>query len=45
MDSLGFKVNKERRICKNVNEVIAFINEITEKRSSLSYDIRCRNDV
>ncbi len=39
MDSLGFKVNKERKICKNVNEVIAFINEITKKRSSLSYDI------
>lgn len=39
MDSLGFKVNKERKICKNVNEVIAFINEISEKRSSLSYDI------
>jgi len=39
MSELGFKVNKERRICHNVNEVIAFINEITEKRSSLSYDI------
>ena len=39
MDSLGFKVNKERKICKNVNEVITFINEISEKRSSLSYDI------
>ncbi len=39
MDSLGFKVNKERKICKNVNEVISFINEISKKRSSLSYDI------
>jgi len=39
MSELGFKVNKDRRICHNVNEVIAFINEITEKRSGLSYDI------
>lgn len=39
MDELGFKVNKDRRVCKDINEVIAFINEYTLKRDSLSYDI------
>ncbi len=39
MSDLGFKVNPIRKICKNVNEVISFIDEITAKRNKLSYDI------
>ena len=38
-DELGFKTNKERRICKGIDEVIDYINEYTEKRPSLPYDI------
>ncbi|MCQ2802203.1 MAG: NAD-dependent DNA ligase LigA [Bacilli bacterium] len=36
---LGFKTNPERRICHGIDEVIAYIEEYTEKRPSLSYDI------
>ena len=39
MEELGFKVNKERKLCKNINEVFEFIDKITNKRESLSYDI------
>ncbi|MFI3251598.1 MAG: NAD-dependent DNA ligase LigA [bacterium] len=39
MEKQGFKVNKERRYCSDINEVISFINEIANKRSSLDYDI------
>ena len=39
LDELGFKTNPERRICNGIDEVIAYINEYTEKRSSLDYDI------
>lgn len=39
IESIGFRTNKERRICKNVNEVINYINEYTEKRPNLPYDI------
>lgn len=38
-DSLGFKTNPERRICVGIEEVIDYIEEYTEKRSSLDYDI------
>ncbi len=39
MSELGFKVNKERKHCSTIKEVISFINEIGNKRSSLDYDI------
>lgn len=39
MRSLGFKVNKNNRICKNIDEVIEFINEYTEIRDTLPYEI------
>lgn len=39
IESIGFRTNKERRICKNVNEVIKYVNEYTEKRPNLPYDI------
>ena len=38
-DELGFKTNKERRICNGIDEVISYIEEYTEKRPLLPYDI------
>lgn len=35
----GFPVNPEIRVCHNTQEMIRFFNELTEKRSSLPYDI------
>ena len=39
LDNLGFKTNKERRLCKDIDEVIAFIHEYQDKRNALAYDI------
>ncbi|MBC1385374.1 NAD-dependent DNA ligase LigA [Listeria innocua] len=39
LETLGLKVNKERRLCSNLEEVYAYIDEWTEKRASLAYDI------
>ena len=39
IEKIGFRTNKERRICKGVDEVLAYINEYTLKRPSLEYDI------
>jgi len=38
-DKLGFKTNPERRLCNDIDEVIKYIEEYTEKRPSLPYDI------
>ena len=38
-DKLGFKTNPERRICVGIDEVLNYIDEYTEKRPSLDYDI------
>ena len=38
-DKLGFKTNPERRLCNGIDEVLAYIEEYTEKRPSLAYDI------
>ena len=38
-DKLGFKTNPERRICVGIDEVLDYIDEYTEKRPSLDYDI------
>ena len=38
-DELGFRTNPERRICHGIDEVIDYVNEYTQKRSSLDYDI------
>ena len=38
-DELGFRTNKERRLCNGIDEVLDYINEYTEKRGSLDYDI------
>ncbi len=39
LDKLGFKTNKERRICDDIEEVLAYISEYSEKRPTLPYDI------
>lgn len=38
-DKLGFQTNKERQRCQTIDEVIAYIEQWTEKRSSLDYEI------
>lgn len=38
-EELGFRVNKSRKLCKNIKEVLGFINETSEIRDELSYDI------
>ena len=38
-DKLGFKTNPERRLCNGIEEVIKYIEEYTEKRPNLPYDI------
>ncbi len=39
IEKLGFRTNKERRICNGIEEVLAFIDEYTVKRPNLDYDI------
>lgn len=38
-DQLGFQTNKERKRCQTIEEVIAYVDEWTGKRSSLDYEI------
>lgn len=39
MRSLGFKINPNNRVVKNINEAIAFIEEKGKERPNLPYDI------
>ncbi|HBJ8943181.1 TPA: NAD-dependent DNA ligase LigA [Listeria monocytogenes] len=39
LETLGLKVNKERRLCNSLEEVYAYIEEWTEKRAGLAFDI------
>jgi DNA ligase (NAD+) len=39
LEKNGFNVNPHRKLCRNIDEVIDFINEMLEKRDSLDYDI------
>lgn len=39
MKSLGFKTNPDNKLAKNIDEVIDFINEYTNKRNNLPYEI------
>lgn len=39
LKEIGFKTNPEWRKCKGIEEVLAYIEEWTEKRAGLSYDI------
>ena len=36
---LGFRTNPDRKLCKNINEILEFIEEIRKERELLSYDI------
>ncbi|EDL62745.1 NAD-dependent DNA ligase LigA [Bacillus sp. SG-1] len=39
LDKLGFKTNKERKRCSNIEEVIQYVEGWVEKRPDLPYDI------
>lgn len=39
LSALGFKVNPERRLCKTLEDLLAFIAEWEGRRDSLAYDI------
>ncbi|MEK3936533.1 NAD-dependent DNA ligase LigA [Sporosarcina sp. FSL W7-1349] len=39
LDSLGLVINKERKRCTTIEEVIGYITEWTEKRMDLEYEI------
>ena len=39
LSSLGFKVNKEARLCNSLEEIIKYVDEYTLKRESLDYEI------
>ncbi|WP_203364319.1 NAD-dependent DNA ligase LigA [Bacillus sp. REN10] len=39
LDELGFKTNKERKVCDNIDEVIEYIASWMDKRPSLPYEI------
>ncbi len=39
LHKLGFKVNSHRKLCRNVDELLAFCDEWAEKRDALPYEI------
>lgn len=39
LETQGFNVNPNRRLCENIEEVIEFCNEMQEKRDSFDYEI------
>jgi DNA ligase (NAD+) len=39
LQSMGFKVNQNRRLCQNLDELLAFIRELEAKRDELPYEI------
>lgn len=39
LDKLGFKTNKERKMCRTIEEVLQFVEGWAEKRPHLSYEI------
>lgn len=39
LKQLGFKINEKLTLCKNINEVIEYIQKITKIRESFNYDI------
>ena len=39
LTSLGFRTNPERRLVHGIEEVLKFVEEYTDKRDSLAYDI------
>src|SRR5208283_3568209 len=39
LQSMGFKVNPNRRLCKDLDELLVFIRELEAKRDELPYEI------
>lgn len=39
LTDLGFKTNSERKVCRSVEEVLAYIEQWTDGRNQLSYEI------
>ncbi|MGE5432667.1 MAG: NAD-dependent DNA ligase LigA [Syntrophomonadaceae bacterium] len=39
LQELGFKVNKEYKLCKNIDEVLEFCRHLEEIRNTLTYEI------
>ena len=39
LNDLGFKVNKNRKVCCSIEQVIEFIKKVQENRDNLPYDI------
>ncbi|MEZ0479714.1 NAD-dependent DNA ligase LigA [Planococcus sp. SSTMD024] len=39
LTNLGFKTNSERKVCRSVEEVLAYIEQWTDERNRLSYEI------
>ncbi len=39
LQKLGFNVNKENKLCKNIEEVLKFCEELEARRSSLEYEV------
>ena len=39
LKSLGFPINEEAKICKNVEEILQFIDKLGQKREMLPYEI------
>ncbi len=39
LEKAGFNVNPNKRLCKNIDEVIGFCDEMETKKESLDYDI------
>lgn len=39
LTELGFKTNGERKVCRSVEEVLAYIEQWTDERNQLSYEI------
>ncbi len=39
LEELGFKINPERKVCSDIEEVIAYCEEWTERREDLNYEI------
>ena len=39
LNELGFKVNKEYKLCKNIDEVLKACHQLEEKRETLEYEI------
>lgn len=39
LERLGLRVNRERQLCQNIEQVIEYIQEWTERRHDLPYDI------